>query len=243
MAISDWNGLPLPQAWCTQSPSAKSLVIGYLQGRVSAPPTWWRHMGYLDRKAVVLHLCTVGSVSAHLHPLAHSYGLEAREATKRANIQRDQARVAAYRSRHSQPYAVFEESTRVQPMLYPPPNGGQRILPSVYTKLADRWLRANGVYNNPDQMNQGHLKNCVGLLNESHVNFVDKATGILGKIHGHLTHRPDLQAKLEDLFHELERLQVGELYPIVVLLASYIEPEPAKVFDDGDFDVSDLSAW
>lgn len=134
-------------------------------------------------------------------------------------------------------YRVFEEPTPIQPMLYPKPNGGKRILPSLYTKLTTHWLRANGVYQSPDRMNQGHLKNTVALLNESHINFVDRASDILGRIHGHLRNRPDLQAKIVDLFHDFEVLQVDELYPIVELLASHIEPEvefdPRDVDDNG----------
>jgi hypothetical protein len=140
-------------------------------------------------------------------------------------------------------YVTFQPTQR-QGMLYPSPNGGKRILPSAYTKLTDRWLRANGVYNRPEMMNQGHLKNCVALLNESHVNFVGKASHMLGKIHAHLVNRPDLQDKLVELFHEFEKLEVDELYPIVELLASHIELEEDDiVFNEQDFDTPDLDKW
>jgi hypothetical protein len=124
-------------------------------------------------------------------------------------------------------------------MLYPSPNGGKRILPSIYTKLRDTWLRANGVYNEPAKMNEGHLKNTVALLNESHINLVDRMCELIGKMHGHLGNRPDLQAKLVDLFHDFEVLQVDELYPIVELIASHIELQQ----EDVDFDLRVLDNW
>ena len=47
---------------------------------------------------------------------------------------------------------------------------------------------------------------------------------------------PDLQEKIVDLFHELEGLQVNELYPIIELLASHVESEVE--FDPRDLDES-----
>ncbi len=124
----------------------------------------------------------------------------------------------------------------VEPMLYPKPNGGKRILPSIYTKLTTHWLRANGVYQRPERMNQGHLANTIALLNESHINLVDRMSDVLGRMHNHLGNRPDLQEKIVDLFHELEVLQVEDLYPIIELLASHVEPElevnPADLYED-----------
>lgn len=122
------------------------------------------------------------------------------------------------------------------PMLYPKPNGGKRVLPSVYTKLTTHWLRATGVYQRPEKMNQGHLANTIALLNESHINLVDRMSDVLGRMHNHLGNRPDLQKKIVDLFHELEVLQVEDLYPIIELLASHVEPEMVidpKALDEG----------
>lgn len=137
-----------------------------------------------------------------------------------------------YRTRHQELVKTWERAG----MLYPKPNGGKRVLPSVYTKLTTHWLRANGVYQRPERMNQGHLANTIALLNESHVNLVDRMSDVLGRMHNHLGNRPDLQEKIVDLFHELEVLQVEDLYPIIELLASHVEPElevnPADLYED-----------
>jgi hypothetical protein len=124
-------------------------------------------------------------------------------------------------------------------MLYPSPNGGKRILPSIYTKLRDTWLRASGFYHEVAKMDQGHLRNSVDLLNESHVNLVDRMCLLLGKMHVHLGNRPDLQTKLVELHHEFEALEVNQLYPIVELLASHIEEPRVRV----EFEEDWLKEW
>lgn len=248
MQKSHWDGSELPRWWQSRPSAAKSQVIAFLQGRTLTPPLWWAPMSQDERLAVVLHLCAVGSVNGREHKRVRQYGLTTFTATRKAesgklNVMLDietspfnsaRADVLAFRDRYPKPYLVFDESTRLKGMLYPSPNGGKRILPSIYTRLRDTWLRANGVYNEPAKMNQGHLKNTVALLNESHVNLIDKMTAMLGRMHNHLGNRPDLQAKLVDLFHDFEALQVDELYPIVELLASYIEPEPPTLQIDTD---------
>lgn len=137
-----------------------------------------------------------------------------------------------YRIRHKELVKTRERAG----MLYPKPNGGKRALPSVYTKLTTHWLRANGVFQKPELMNQGHLANTIALLNESHVNLVDRMSEVLGRMHKHLSNRPDLQKKIVELFHELEVLQVEDLYPIIELLASHVESEVE--FDPRDLDES-----
>lgn len=118
-------------------------------------------------------------------------------------------------------------------MLYERPNNGNRILPSVYTRLRDVWLRANRVLQPIDTMNQGHINASINLLNESHVNLVDRMSLILGKMHAHLHNRPDLQARIIALFHDIEKLNVDDFYPIVKVLANHLEPI-------NDLDINDL---
>ena len=231
MAKSAWNGEWLPADWTARPSHQKSQAIAHLQGRTLMPPFWWSKMSDEERKAVVLHLCAVGSVSYNHGRVRQIAGKDALYASNNARTTRKS-------------YVEFEKSTSfdfmtgikayyscprsfmkrddaakirmnlapiVEDMLYPKPNGGKRILPSVYTKLKDTWLRANGQWQSPATMNQGHLKNTVALLNESHINLVDRMTDILGRMHNHLGNRPDMQAKIVDLFHDLEVLQVDEL--------------------------------
>lgn len=230
MANSEWDGLPLPDMWVRAKSHAKCMVIAHLQSRGEAPH-WWLDMNDADRRAVVLHLCAVGSVDPLSHPRVRAIsGKTSFAAMYKCRHLEDHDKTIG---RRPQPYFTRDEAATlrfdlrpiVEPMLYPKPNGGKRVLPSVYTKLTTHWLRANGVFQKPELMNQGHLANTIALLNESHVNLVDRMSKVLGRMHNHLSNRPDLQEKIVDLFHELEVLQVEDLYPIIELLASYVEPE------------------
>ena len=246
MDNSEWSGRPLPDIWVRARPHVKHMLIDYLQNRGPVPP-WWNTLDWTDRKEVVLHLCAVGSVSYNHARVRILAGKEALYATLKADKSKIAVRFETtpiagcgsdkllrdqYRARHPEVIKAWERAG----MLYPKPNDGKRILPSIYTRLKDAWLRASGVYQVPAKMNQGHLRNTVALLNESHVNLVDRMCDVLGRMHNHLHNRPDLQAKIVDLFHDLEILQVDELYPIIELLASYIQPEVE--FDPRDLDDS-----
>lgn len=246
MAKSAWNGEWLPADWTARPSHQKSQAIAHLQGRTLMPPFWWSKMSDEERKAVVLHLCAVGSVSYNHGRVRQIAGKEALYATMSAHRSKSSVTVdesTVFGSTRANPLPFkdrvhLSDIPVVERMLYPKPNGGKRILPSVYTKLKDTWLRANGQWQSPATINQGHLKNTVALLNESHINLVDRMTDILGRMHNHLGNRPDMQAKIVDLFHDLEVLQVDELYPIVELLASYIKPEVE--FDPRD---NDPNGW
>lgn len=238
MTKSAWDGSELPEWWVIQPSPLKSQVIVFLQGHTLMPPLWWGSKPQHERRAVVWHLCAVGSVNSNEHARVRAYGLATFTATRKAGKSTSDnycsARIQAWRNAYPQVSTCwFDESTKLRPMLYSKPNGGKRALPSIYTKLTNRWLRGNGVYQSPESMNQGHLKNTVALLNESHVNLMDRMMDMLGRMHNHLGNRPDLQAKLVDLYHDFEILQVDELYPIVELLASYIQPEEPEPNPDG----------
>jgi len=197
--------------WNLARTAERVQLIKYLQDRGSTPPEFWLDLASSDKRSVVRHLCAVGNVKIELHSRVRDIvGSDA-----------------------LQPYRDFREYTNLRdkprdterPMLYPKPNEGRRILPPIYTRLTDLWLKASRVHMDPAKMNQGHLKCTVDLLNESHVNLVDRMIEVLGRMHRHLDNRPDLQSKLEDLFFEFEALEVDELYPVVVVVASHIEPE------------------
>lgn len=246
MVNSEWNGLPLPAKWCEWQPVWKQQVIAYLQGRTLQPPIRWSELSVREKQLIIWHLCAVGSVSPQDHPRVRLLGgKDAFQAMRKCHHAEDHDKTigsgrlydaTAFPEIKQDPKSIIQINlgSITDGMLYPKPNGGKRILPSVYTKLTHMWLRATGIWQTPKRMNQGHLKNTVALLNESHINLVDRMTDILGRMHNHLGNRPDLQAKIVDLFHEFENLQVDELYPIVKLLASHIQPK--MEFDPRDFD-------
>lgn len=263
---SEWNGLDLPSKWDTLPSARRIEVIRYLQGRVDHSPYWWKHtFTSTERQRVVLHLCACGSLTEVNTPVRECAGPYVHHAIEKARRRQAVARtqIEDYRVRHPEVIAAFEESAPIRRpswsfdfnqaesrvhrtlankpdvhvhMLYPKPNGGNRILPSGYTKLTTYWLRGNGVYQRPDCMNQGHLENTVNLLNESHVNLIDKMSGLLGRMHAHLHNRPDLQEDIEDLFYKLESVTVDELYPIVRLLADQIKPKEPEIEINPDSD-------
>lgn len=241
MSKSAWDRSELPAIWDYRSPVCKAQVIAFLQGSILLPPKWWNPMPLNERLAVVLHLCAVGSVSGREHGRVRQYGHATITATSKAEVTKGHVSLdietAPFKTFDACPksYMTMDQAREIVGnfrnkypelrMLYPPPKGEKRILPSLYTKLRTTWLRASGVWHEPDKMNQGHLKATINLLNESHVNLVDKMTSLLGRMHAHLGNRPDLQAKLIELHHDFEALSVEDLYPIVTLLASYVEAE------------------
>jgi len=98
--------------------------------------------------------------------------------------------------------------------LYPPPNGGYRVLPSVYATLRDQWLQATGKYRDPRDMNVVHLRNSLKLLNESHGNTVARSTSFLGKVALHFRNDPKALELLEELCLRLQQVDVRQMYPV-----------------------------
>jgi hypothetical protein len=228
MQKSEWDGLTLPSRWNHISSWSKGQIIGYLQGRIEdAPPCWW-NMQAPDRQRVILHLCAVGSVDLNYRTRIGG-GQDVPHAVRKAReSMAPHCAPLGYRDGgyvHQAPVSFKVRQARDDNMFYPKPNGGKRILPSIYTKLRDRWLRGNGVYQDPHSMNQGHIRNTLALLKESHVNLIDRMIAVLGKMHVHLGNRPDIQRDIEALFHKLETVDVSELYPIFDRIASHIGPE------------------
>lgn len=108
-------------------------------------------------------------------------------------------------------------------MLYPKPNEGKRILPSMYTKLRINWLRGSGQYQKPDTMNSGHIKATLDLLKESHKNVVDRSTDLLGKMANHFSNQPEICARLAELCILMQRVDVDDMYPIFNVIADNVE--------------------
>lgn len=132
--------------------------------------------------------------------------------------------------------------------LYPPPNGGKRILPSVYGSLTDQWMRSNGPLLDPEIMNSGHLENTLRLLKESHGNVLDKSADVLGRMHNHFCNQPEIQYRIVDLFNAIQAVEVDEMYPIFEVLAEELNkrcPHPRHDVGTSDFVQGqlDLSNW
>lgn len=105
-------------------------------------------------------------------------------------------------------------------MCYPKPNGGKRILPSIYTRIKQWWMRANGVTVEVVDMNDGHLENTMKLLQESHGNVIAKSTELLGKMANHFHNQPAVVQQLEDLCMAMQKVDVDAMYPIFKELAT-----------------------
>lgn len=108
----------------------------------------------------------------------------------------------------------FNHTYGSSPSLYPKPNGGHRILPSIYTTLRKVWLTAIGEEVMPDDMNPGRLDNITKLLKESHGNVVSKSTLLLGKMAFHFRNQPAIVAQLEQLCESMQKVEVDQMYPI-----------------------------
>lgn len=111
-------------------------------------------------------------------------------------------------------------STDDRGMCYPKPNGGHRILPSIYTRIKKWWMRANGVTVEVVDMNDGHLENTMKLLQESHGNVIAKSTELLGKMANHFHNQPAVVQQLEDLCMAMQKIDVDAMYPIFKELAT-----------------------
>lgn len=128
------------------------------------------------------------------------------------------------------PPRLYSKFVNAPTPAYPKPNGGNRILPSRYTKLRSQWVRSTGVPQQPYTMNKGHLTNTIALLNESHGNFVNRATEFLGRIAAHLEGQPAMMDLLEKLTLGLQYMTVDEMYPIVRRLQDALDGH--EQFDD-----------
>ena len=134
-------------------------------------------------------------------------------------------------------------------MCYPKPNGGKRILPSIYTRIKKWWMRANGVTVEVVDMNDGHLENTMKLLQESHGNVIAKSTELLGKMANHFHNQSAVVQQLEDLCMAMQKVDVDAMYPIFKELATEAaqrKATPAMLvavnpawFEDGELDWSD----
>ena len=141
----------------------------------------------------------------------------------------------------------YPVSTDSNGMCYPKPNGGKRIIPSIYTRIKKWWMRANGVTVQVQDMNDGHLENTMKLLHESHGNVIAKSTELLGKMANHFHNDPYIVQDLENLCRRMQTVEVDSMYPIFKELAAEAAQRkdvpcmltavnPAWIEDGGSFD-------
>ena len=126
-------------------------------------------------------------------------------------------------------------------MLYPTPNGGQRILPPIYSKLKTWWLRSTGHRQEIETMNDGHLENSLRLMHESTGNLLGKCNSLLGKMHAHMDTQPEIQRRLVELNLLIGALDVDDVYPVYKVVAAELSMRrPPVVMMDLEITPSDI---
>lgn len=249
------DGRALPHWWlCSVHKSA--IVHRLVRGLpVSAMPTWWKEKSYDDRMRIIHHLVASGELQD-----GHYFNLTGHHYTPRSGTNTGRMVMSSLEIANLQEYKRYDQrddhidaflhgnwvidqlqnKARVHrelvTQMHESPNGGKRILPSVYTKLTTHWLQRSGEFIEPRCMNLHHLKCTLALLNESHGNFVARATLLAGKVHAHLECEPVVRSHMEAACLELQKLDVSKLYPIFDLLAKEYElklktPPPPPVED------------
>jgi len=208
---SEADGAPLPRRWCEMTTYQKGFTIQWLQGKRTYPLVGFEGMTSVDRARVVDHLVAVGSIGAF--DAAKYYGTNAR----------------------------VPPSTRDSYGLYPRPNGGRRILPSMYTKLTDFWVRGNGTPVRIEDMNTEHIQNCLKLLKESYLNLIARSADVLGKVHAHFDGMVSVPNQLERVSDEIQTYDVDQVYPVWRALSEELqkrlderEEAPKRVSNDED---------
>jgi hypothetical protein len=198
---SSADGQPLPYTW--HMSSQKDSVIGLLQDNVPLcdMPPWWRKISYDDRCRIIRHLHAVGSLRA-------SEGHVTVQGSLKPNS--------------------FREFSDALQSLTPTQIAGKRILGSEYTKLTACWRRGNGAVVHPADMNDGHLKNTLKLLNESHGNLVARCTELVGYVHSHFRNVTGIREYAQSLCIQLQKADVEQIYPIWRPLSDELQARIAK---------------
>lgn len=232
------DGNWLPYNWRRLSSTTRNEIANeILEGR-DVSYAYWHVFTVEDRRRISAHVRA--SQKWNVYHVARDPG--------KSNLQLEALR--RYRDGVSTPRPtmtiVIDELDRAGPgMLYDKPNGGKRILPSVYTKLDKTWLKADKTWRMPTMMNDGHLQNSCKLLKESHGNLTERATGLLGRMANHFGNSPSILAKLQELCLEIQQVEVDEMYPIFQPLsqelASRKAPPEAETFEQASFHDGDLS--
>jgi hypothetical protein len=108
-------------------------------------------------------------------------------------------------------------------LLYAINDRGNRVLPSIYTSLDNFWLRANGHYIHPRDMNTQHIRHVLNLLKESHSNLIGRINSRLGKMHDHMRGARNVQDALSSIAQSIESTDVAAIYPIWNVLSAELQ--------------------
>lgn len=119
---------------------------------------------------------------------------------------------------------------------YPPPNGGQRMLPSLYGRLRRTWVSSRGSEYRPKDMERSHLENTIALLKESNRNVVARATDLLGRMSHHFQNQPEIRMRLAALCILMQKVEVNEMYPVFDALAEELSYRQRHVVENEDLD-------
>lgn len=253
MNISAFDGRQLPQNWLTYP--YKNHVIAWLQGNggVTKPAMWEQSLMRTDRIRVLNHLRAVGSINQtqwvmHMQGLMRTsieYADAIHEKMERRRLEQ-QMESRLYRPAFKSPIVRMEmdftaTEKRIQEWAeangghaYPSPNGGNRILPSVYTTLTDIWVRSNGQQVRPQDMNMGHLENTIKLLTESYNNVQARSQLLLGKMDGHFRHEAKVTKALRATCLDMQKVTIEQMYPIIEVLRKELasrRPPMEFIFD------------
>lgn len=228
------TGNELPVQWLRLTMSERISVCTYLRMKASSSTIydfkrgrkiWLEDIDPRTRNMIRSHLQAIGELDIRHVPYTtfREHGQSQVQAMVAEAYRKASQAVDTYRQNNPAPIKIWldEASHFKQPsMLYERPNGGQRTLPSAYGRLNGHlWLRANGVMQPIKTMNDGHLENTLKLLQESHGNIISKSTSLLGKMHRHFQHQPEIQSRLEELCLLMQKVEVHEMYPIFGTLA------------------------
>ena len=213
----------LPEYWKSLTSGQRSAIINMLNAESRHAPEhraglmdYFRMSGY-DRARLKAYLRQGGSITPR----------GARAVAGVDGVRRDEA---------GRPRVVMPTGGR----LYPTPNGGQRILPPIYSKLKTWWLMATGHRQEIETMYDGHLENSLKLLHESTGNLLGQCNSLLGKMHAHMEAQPEIQRKLGELSRLIGALDVDDVYPIYGKLASELSMRQRPVVMDIETISSDI---
>lgn len=238
--ISAHDGLRLPNWWLCNPYKSACIHRLRLGKPVHDMPPDWRNQSYKDRMRVIHHLMATGELTAgnYLDLTGHHYvpsrlagympysgtvtGRSVQPNLCVANLQ-EYRKLDRTQDAERQLWLNGDWSTIEKRVMHSDPNGGKRILPSIYTKLTTHWLQRSGEYIEPRCMSLHHLKCTIALLHESHGNFVARACLMAGKVHAHLDCDPVTQSHMQAACLEIQKLDISKLYPIFDLLAKEYE--------------------
>lgn len=194
-----WLGAQdLPKFWRHLQYEDRVQILRYLQKKAGPPQSWISAIPE-ERRAVmrhlkrVLHECGIGR---EVWPKDGLYNLVTFDESSTLKMS-------------------TESITDFDTFRYAPPNGGKRILPSVYTRLTDKWVTARGTWMEPREMNDGHLENTIKLLEESHRNLLERSNLVLQKVHSHVA---SARASLVEANELIQASMVGDVYPVYIKL-------------------------